>query len=239
MSIKLIYEPEDLDDGYHYPSLMYSVMEFIDRCECNENKAFRILIERTCTSFHWNEKGGNARLCADQVVDLSIYAYEACTCGQEPLNLSIDGVATHLLKGSKLIRTKEKGMDERVSLTTKHGEMNWAIYDAQPSYDSDSSDSDSESDDEGVGDCEPTKETGDLAYTKTSAPDGIHKAYFQWLNARGTIVKGIKVKNGHFVLKPTLKACLYLCRITGYWGRYLEELEWHANRGYFVAEFGS
>lgn len=76
----------------------------------------------------------------------------------------------------------------------------------------------------------------------TDAPDGTYDVFTQWNEKEGRRY-GVVVKDGKFVLEPTLRACAIARNQTGYWGHFLEALEYHdedgPETGHFEAYFGS
>ena len=71
-----------------------------------------------------------------------------------------------------------------------------------------------------------------------NAPDGIHTVQHNHLGKVG-IAKGVEVKDGQFVLDPTLYACATARNRAGYWGTFLEGLKWNTETEVFDAQFGS
>jgi len=70
------------------------------------------------------------------------------------------------------------------------------------------------------------------------APDGIHMVSHNHLGKVG-VAKGVEVKDGQFVMEPTLRACAVARNRAGYWGTFLEMLVWNEEIEAFDAEFGS
>jgi len=72
----------------------------------------------------------------------------------------------------------------------------------------------------------------------TDAPDGVYRVVHVHLGTVGS-ADGVIVKDGKFVLEPTLRACAEARNQAGYWGTFLEGLDWDKLSGTFHAEFGS
>lgn len=70
------------------------------------------------------------------------------------------------------------------------------------------------------------------------APDGTYRVTHKHLGTVGS-ADGVTVKDGKFVLEPTLRACAMARNQAGYWGTFLEGLEWDELTGVFEAQFGS
>lgn len=75
----------------------------------------------------------------------------------------------------------------------------------------------------------------------TDAPDGIYPVIYNWCGDSLGKSHGVTVKDGKFVLEPTLRACAEARNDSGYWGTFLEGLEYHVGDDgpYFEAQFGS
>lgn len=69
-------------------------------------------------------------------------------------------------------------------------------------------------------------------------PDGVYMVSHKHLDKVGE-AKGVEVKDGKFVLDPTLYACATARNRAGYWGTFLEGLDWNEDTESFDAHFGS
>jgi len=58
----------------------------------------------------------------------------------------------------------------------------------------------------------------------TDAPDGVYSVYYTHLEDSGKAY-GVTVKDGKFVMEPTLRACAEARNEAKYWGTFLEGLE--------------
>lgn len=77
----------------------------------------------------------------------------------------------------------------------------------------------------------------------TDAPDGVYDVIYLWVDdAPEGKAHGVTVKDGKFVLEPTLRACAIARNMTGYWGHFLEGLNFYPEddtAAFFEAQFGS
>jgi len=72
----------------------------------------------------------------------------------------------------------------------------------------------------------------------TDAPDGTYKVGHAWCENYGEAY-GVVVKDGKFVVEPTLRAVAEARNQAGYWGTFLEDLIWNKKTGMFEACIGS
>ena len=72
----------------------------------------------------------------------------------------------------------------------------------------------------------------------TDAPDGVYAVHHNHLGKKGKSY-GVTVKDGYFVVEPTLRACAEARNESGYWGTFLEALKYDPKYEEFNAEFGS
>ena len=75
----------------------------------------------------------------------------------------------------------------------------------------------------------------------TDAPDGVYSVIHNWCGNSLGKSHGVTVMNGKFVPEPTLRACAEARNDAGYWGTFLEELEYRIGDDgpFFEAHFGS
>jgi len=72
----------------------------------------------------------------------------------------------------------------------------------------------------------------------TDAPHGVWDVHHNHLGSDG-YANGVTVKDGQFVLEPTLRACAVARNRAGYHGTFLEGLDWNKETDSFEAYFGS
>lgn len=75
----------------------------------------------------------------------------------------------------------------------------------------------------------------------TDAPDGVYNVIMEHMGEIGE-AHGVTVKDGQFVLEPTLRACAKARNASGYWGTFLEVLRFHPEddtEAFFECDFGS
>lgn len=77
-----------------------------------------------------------------------------------------------------------------------------------------------------------------VADLDTDAPDGTYRVVHVHLGTVGS-ADGVIVKDGKFVLVPTLRACAEARNQAGYHGTFLEVLDWDKINDRFLADFGS
>ena len=73
---------------------------------------------------------------------------------------------------------------------------------------------------------------------KTVAPDGVYPVAFPYITVVGN-GEGVTVKNGEFVLEPTIAAVKQAVDDVSYWGMYIEGLTFDKESKQFVASIGS
>lgn len=73
---------------------------------------------------------------------------------------------------------------------------------------------------------------------KTDAPDGVYPVAFPYLDIVGN-GDGVTVKNGKFVLEPTIKAIKEAVEDAKYWGTYIEGLIFEEEYDHFEVSIGS
>jgi len=72
----------------------------------------------------------------------------------------------------------------------------------------------------------------------TNVPDGVYMVAFPYIDTVGT-AKGVTVKNGQFVPEPTLKAIGKARDDAGYWGNFVEHMEYNKEHNAFIVTIGS
>jgi len=72
----------------------------------------------------------------------------------------------------------------------------------------------------------------------TDAPDGVYPVVFPYINVIGN-GNGVTVKDGEFVLEPTMEAIEHAVQEARYWGKYIEGLTFEKDYNRFVVSIGS
>ena len=74
---------------------------------------------------------------------------------------------------------------------------------------------------------------------RTPLADGVYPVRVKWVDGKVGEADGITIKDGKFVLEPTLRAVAVARNNVGYWGTFLEGLTFDSTTGVFTALLGS